>query len=126
MMCEIDKETLPCLKAMQKKIQQGWCQRAFARNVDDFETDCASEDACKWCIMGAFMSIAGEEELFDSLLPHVSFAIRQGIKQVCPDLEFMSLVDYNDKYCSSQEEMEKVFEEAIEWADMQEVMSCSP
>ena len=45
---------LDCIREARGYIEQGWCRGAIARNRDGEEVPWRDEDACEWCILGAF------------------------------------------------------------------------
>ncbi len=49
--------TLDILKAARAKIAQGWCRKWFSQDENGNATEANSDQACKWCALGAIYAI---------------------------------------------------------------------
>ena len=64
------------LKAARQLIEQGWCKGVFAQNNHYLPVDCKSEEACRFCALGALRRVSywfdlrSEQALAEALGTH--------------------------------------------------------
>ena len=95
--------TVEVLKAARAKIEQGWCQGSYARNAMNEKVLYRSVDACRWCAMGAIVSLGGVDWITAADVIKQANAI-----EVIPK--------WNDAPNRTQAEVLAAFDKAIELA----------
>jgi len=92
------------LREMKKKIEKGWCQGTYARNVKGERTGVFDLDACQFCLAGAFLLVRSELNLAYSVADLNNFIKRK---------RFVDIVTFNDYPNRTKEEVIELLEELI-------------
>ena len=100
---------LELLRAVRAKIEQGWTQRAAARNADGGPVSGNSQDAVCWCMIGAAQAIAPNSDLQRGA---IYTAIYDANKENRP-LQ-LGISDFNDARGRTKEQVLAVIDRAIE------------
>lgn len=97
--------------------KKNWTKKAFARTEDNASVEIQSDEACKFCSVGAVVKAAGERNAdacfigrFNSS-PYKAFHLLDNEAAKFGDCTFTSLVGLNDY--GSHEDVMQVFDNAI-------------
>ena len=101
------------LKKVEEIVQQGWTQRALARNKDGELTLVNHPDACRWCVVGASFRAANLLEIpyQSSTIDDLSHHIRQAA-----GIDLGKLGHWNDRQYQTQESVLATIRKAIDIA----------
>jgi len=89
-------------------VQRGWCQHAWARDVDGEWTADDDENAASWCAMGA--TVRAEHDLGlepNSVWIDAVDVLERTLGTCCVD-------DYNDEPLRTKEDILRLFDEALQ------------
>lgn len=107
---------LSVIMEIRSRIQQGWCQDVGAKDKYGQAIYPWDKRACKWCLLGAFNSIAISEKgkviMPQKIIDKAHHAIVSRMK--FPDGSFHKMVFFNDNICKTQGEMLSFLDGVIE------------
>jgi hypothetical protein len=105
-------KTSEILLKAKKRVEQGWCQKAFARAADNKQVASIDADAVSWCSSGALLKETETQTVWNQYGLARRF-LTQAIDAVYPGMELLA---WNDADGRTQEEVVAVFEAAYQLA----------
>ena len=88
------------LMEARNKLTLGWCQGAWARDINGFSVHSDSGSACQWCIAGSIDSCGGTDAW-------------RVASRVWLELYGFGLAKINDEYCGCPEDAISYIDNAI-------------
>lgn len=111
--------TLEILRAARKLIEQpeAWTQEMFALNADGIAENPGSNEACKWCSIGAVIAASGSTVHHDwETLPGMALLATKGMHVA----KVGNIAKWNDTPGRRHSTVLRAFDRAIEFAEMEE------
>ena len=105
----IDPEFVSRVRA---RIEKGWCQKAPARDASLKETSAWSPSATQWCLVGAIAAEAHYRTPQE--IREQGAALRTRLYETLPG----SIVDWNDAYGRTKEEVLEALDRVLEPAEV--------
>ena len=98
------------------RVERGWCQKHYAVDANDTQTNFTADNAAKWCLLGALDMEAASPEETDLLYYMVN-----------TEEHHVSLVDWNDHPDrTKQEVIDLLLRAAYSRDDMDEAFHSEP
>lgn len=103
-----DDDPSMILSRVRRRINDGWCQGAYARDIGGYLVGSYSSRAVSWCLHGALAREAGSREQFA--------AIEQLLLGAAAEIAgrpYADLAQFNDGYATEPEDVLKAIEVAL-------------
>lgn len=95
------------LKAARARIEQGWCQRAYAQDAEGSYVSTLSPDADSYCLSGALWATAGLDDK----------AVARCLVLLSEDGRACGVIAWNDQPERTKEEVLARYDQAIAKAE---------
>ena len=111
------QQQLEVFKRIKDSITQGWCQGDMAKNEHGFPVAIRSEDACRWCLLGAIKKAVCPNEPRD-ITQAFTREYHDNIHECCDIIRGVThkpidITMWNDYYLRTQDEVIEVVDEVI-------------